>query len=117
MATPNGLRALQTVLGMTATMLLGQTASATAIASAGSTFVYPVMLRWASGYHAKTSVKVNYLAIGSDGGVQQVKAGQVAFGASDKPLAPDELKSADLMQFPLVIGGVVPVVNLDGVAP
>ncbi|SCK21845.1 phosphate transport system substrate-binding protein [Variovorax sp. HW608] len=117
MAIPNGPRALQTVLGMTATMLLAQTASATDIAGSGSTFVYPVMLRWASGYHTKTNVKVNYLAIGSGSGIQQVKAGQVAFGASDKPLAPDELKSADLMQFPLVIGGVVPVVNLDGIAP
>lgn len=117
MAAPNGLRALQTMLGLTATMLLVQPASATDITGSGSTFVYPVMLRWASGYYNKEKVKVNYQAIGSGGGIQQVKAGQVAFGASDKPLPPDELKAADLMQFPLVVGGVVPVVNLEGVAP
>lgn len=117
MAMQNGLRALQTMLGLTATMLMAQPASATDITGSGSTFVYPVMLRWASGYHNKSNVKVNYQAIGSGSGIQQVKAGQVAFGASDKPLPPDELKAADLMQFPLVIGGVVPVVNLDGVAP
>ncbi|NDZ17258.1 hypothetical protein C7T35_28875 [Variovorax sp. WS11] len=64
----------------------------------------PVMLRWAASYHARTQVKVNYQAIGSGGGIQQVKAGQVTFGASDKPLPPEELKAADLMQFPLVIG-------------
>ncbi|WP_184532091.1 MULTISPECIES: phosphate ABC transporter substrate-binding protein PstS [unclassified Variovorax] len=113
----NGLRALQTMLGLTATMLMAQPASATDITGSGSTFVYPVMLRWASGYYNNEKVKVNYQAIGSGSGIQQVKAGQVAFGASDKPLPPDELKAADLMQFPLVIGGVVPVVNLDGVAP
>src|SRR5262245_60250266 len=117
MTTQNGLRALQTMLGLTATMLMAQPASATDITGSGSTFVYPVMLRWASGYYNKEKVKVNYLAVGSGSGIQQVKVGQVAFGASDKPLPPDELKAADLMQFPLVIGGVVPVVNLDGVAP
>jgi phosphate transport system substrate-binding protein len=116
MATPTGIRAALAVLGM-ATMLFAQPASATDITGSGSSFVYPVMLRWAAGYHAKTKVKVNYQAIGSGAGIQQVKAGQVAFGASDKPLTPEELKSADLMQFPLVIGGVVPVVNLDGIAP
>lgn len=116
MATPKGIRAALAVLGM-ATMHFAQPASAADVAGSGSTFVYPVMLRWAAGYHAKTNVKVNYQAVGSGGGIQQVKAGQVAFGASDKPLSPEELKSADLMQFPLVIGGVVPVVNLDGITP
>lgn len=117
MTTPKGIRALLAALGILATMQYAQPASATDITGSGSTFVYPVMLRWAAGYHAQTHVKVNYQAIGSGRGIQQVKAGQVAFGASDKPLSPEELKAADLMQFPLVIGGVVPVVNLDGVAP
>jgi phosphate transport system substrate-binding protein len=117
MATSNGIRSFPALLGMTATLLVAQPGFATDIAGSGSTFVYPVMLRWAAGYHAKTKIRVNYQAIGSGGGIAQVKAGQVAFGASDKPLSPDELKAADLMQFPLVIGGVAPVVNLDGVAP
>ena len=117
MTTPKGLRALLAVAGTTATMLCAQPALATDITGSGSTFVNPVMLRWAAGYYGKTRVKVNYEAIGSGSGIQQVKAGQVAFGASDKPLSPEELKSADLMQFPLVIGGVVPVVNLDGITP
>jgi phosphate transport system substrate-binding protein len=75
------------------------------------------MLRWAASYNAKTDVKVNYMAIGSGGGIKQIKAGMVAFGASDKPLPPEELKAAGLAQFPLVIGGVVPVVNLEGIRP
>ncbi|MGJ7506043.1 phosphate ABC transporter substrate-binding protein PstS [Variovorax sp. GT1P44] len=117
MATPIGIRAHLAVPVMMATMQFAQPAIATDIAGSGSTFVYPVMLKWAAGYHTKTDVKVNYQAIGSGRGIQQVKAGQVAFGASDKPLTPDELKAADLMQFPIVIGGVVPVVNLDGIKP
>lgn len=87
------------------------------ITGSGSTFAEPVMMRWASSFYAKTGVKVHYLAIGSGGGLQQVKAGQSTFGASDKPLSPDDLKAADLIQFPVVIGGVVLVVNLDGIAP
>ncbi len=100
-----------------ASMLAAMPASAVDITGSGSTFVYPVMLRWAASYYARTGVKVNYLAIGSGAGIQQVKAGQSTFGASDKPLPPEDLKAADLMQFPLVIGGVVVVVNIDGVAP
>jgi len=92
-------------------------ASATDISGSGSTFVHPIMLKWAASYHAKTGVKVSYQAIGSGGGIQQIKAGTVDFGASDKPLPPEELLAAGLAQFPLVIGGVVPVVNLDGIKP
>jgi phosphate transport system substrate-binding protein len=117
MATPTRVRSWLSVLGMAVAMHFAQPASATDITGSGSTFVYPVMLRWAAGYHTKTNVKVNYQANGSGSGIVQVKAGLVAFGASDKPLPPEELKAADLMQFPLVIGGVVPVVNLDGIAP
>ncbi|WP_077002593.1 phosphate ABC transporter substrate-binding protein PstS [Variovorax sp. KK3] len=117
MATSNRIGMLTAVVGAAASIFWMQPALATDIAGSGSTFVYPVMLRWAASYHAKTQVKVNYQAIGSGGGIQQVKAGQVTFGATDRPLPPQELKSADLMQFPLVIGGVVPVVNLEGMAP
>lgn len=83
----------------------------------GSTFVFPILSKWAAEYQAKTGDTVNYQSIGSGAGLQQVKAGTVDFGASDMPLRPDELAKAGLGQFPLVIGGVVPVINIDGVAP
>lgn len=92
-------------------------ATAADISGSGSTFVHPIMLNWAASFHGKAGIKVNYQATGSGSGIQQVKAGTVSFGATDKPLPPDELKAAGLAQFPLVIGGVVPVVNLDGVKP
>jgi phosphate transport system substrate-binding protein len=87
------------------------------ITGAGSTFVYPILSRWSADYSAATGVKVNYQSIGSGGGIAQIKAGTVDFGATDKPLPPDELAQAGLAQFPIVIGGVVPVVNIEGVAP
>jgi phosphate transport system substrate-binding protein len=96
------------------TLTLGAHAAET-INGSGSTFVHPIMLKWAASYNAKTQVQVNYQAIGSGAGIRQIKAGTVTFGASDKPLPPDELQAAGLAQFPLVIGGVVPVVNLDGI--
>lgn len=91
-------------------------ASATEITGAGSTFVYPILSKWSADYSAKTAVKVNYQSIGSGGGIAQIKAATVDFGASDMPMKPDELDKLGLMQFPVVIGGVVPVVNLPGVA-
>jgi phosphate transport system substrate-binding protein len=102
------LLSLVTILGTPA-------AQATDISGSGSTFVYPIMLKWAASYHAKTAVKVSYQAIGSGGGIRQVNSGMVTFGASDKPLPPEELQAAGLAQFPVVIGGVVPVLNLDGI--
>ncbi len=87
------------------------------ITGAGSTFVYPVLSKWSAEYARKAKVQVNYQSIGSGGGIAQIKAGTVDFGASDKPLTPDELSAAGLAQFPLVIGGVVPVVNLAGIQP
>ncbi|WP_084085232.1 phosphate ABC transporter substrate-binding protein PstS [Cupriavidus sp. USMAA2-4] len=87
------------------------------ITGAGSTFVYPVLAKWAASYYSKTGKAVDYQPIGSGGGIQQVKAGSVTFGATDMPLRPEELHSAGLAQFPLVVGGVVPVVNLDGIQP
>jgi len=85
------------------------------VTGAGSTFVYPVLAKWAATYYAKTGKAINYQAIGSGSGIQQVKSGLVTFGASDMPLKPEELRAAGLAQFPLVVGGVVPVLNLDGV--
>jgi len=83
------------------------------ITGAGSTFVYPILSKWSTTYNAKTGSKINYQSIGSGGGIAQIKAGTVTFGASDKPLSPEELKESGLAQFPIVIGGVVPVVNLE----
>ena len=91
--------------------------SGTDITGAGSTFVYPVLSAWASDYSKQTGSNINYQSIGSGGGISQVKAGTVDFGATDQPLASDELAQSNLAQFPVVIGGIVPVVNLTGIAP
>src|SRR5258706_3884954 len=97
--------------------LLAASASATDITGAGATFPYPVLSQWSSDYSTITGGKVNYQSIGSGGGIAQIKAATVDFGASDKPLDPDELAQSGLAQFPIVIGGVVPVVNIEGVEP
>jgi phosphate transport system substrate-binding protein len=95
--------------------LLAQGALAVDISGAGATFPYPVYSKWAEAYKIKTNVGLNYQSIGSGGGIKQIKADTVTFGASDKPLEPDELTSAGLVQFPMIIGGVVPVVNVPGI--
>jgi phosphate transport system substrate-binding protein len=87
------------------------------ITGAGSTFVYPVLSAWAADYQKQSGASVNYQSIGSGGGVAQIKSGTVDFGATDQPLDPAELASAGLAQFPVVIGGVVPVVNIAGIQP
>ena len=92
-------------------------AFAAEITGAGSTFVYPILSKWSAEYNAKTGVKVNYQSIGSGGGIAQIKAATVDFGASDMPMKPEELSSLGMGQFPLVIGGVVPVLNIEGVKP
>jgi phosphate transport system substrate-binding protein len=79
--------------------------------------VYPVLSAWAADYQKQSGASVNYQSIGSGGGVAQIKAGTVDFGATDQPLDPAELASAGLAQFPVVIGGVVPVVNIAGIQP
>ncbi|GAA4800184.1 phosphate ABC transporter substrate-binding protein PstS [Lysobacter hankyongensis] len=85
------------------------------ITGAGATFVFPVMTKWSAEYAKAKGVKVNYQSIGSGGGIAQIKAGTVDFGSSDAPQKPEELAKAGLAQFPSVIGGVVPVVNIPGV--
>jgi phosphate transport system substrate-binding protein len=92
-------------------------ANAAEISGAGATFPAPIYAKWAEAYKAQTGVQVNYQAIGSGGGIKQIKAKTVDFGASDKPLKSAELDASGLFQFPTVIGGVVPVVNLPGVQP
>lgn len=85
------------------------------IVGAGATFPYPIYAKWAYAYAKETGVKLNYQSIGSGGGIQQIKAGTVDFGASDAALSAAELDEAGLLQFPMIVGGVVPVVNLKGV--
>jgi phosphate transport system substrate-binding protein len=87
------------------------------VLGAGSTFVYPVLAKWMEAYRAETGVKIGHQAVGSGTGIWQVKSRTVDFGASDAPLRPEELSAAGLVQFPIVVGGVVPVVNLDGIRP
>ena len=87
------------------------------ITGAGSTWVYPLVAKWSAEYAKKTGTEVNYQSIGSGGGIQQIKAGTVAFGASDKPLTSEELAASDLVQFPTAIAGEDLVYNLPGIKP
>jgi len=95
----------------------GAPASESGVTGAGSTFVYPVLSAWAADYQKQGGVAINYQSIGSGGGIAQVKAGTVDFGATDQPLASDDLAQSKLAQFPIVIGGIVPVINLGGIEP
>ncbi|MBI3545351.1 MAG: phosphate ABC transporter substrate-binding protein PstS [Gammaproteobacteria bacterium] len=102
--------------GATALMFAAAlTQAETTINGAGATFPYPIYAKWADAYKTKNGIGMNYQSIGSGGGIKQIKAKTVDFGASDKPLPVEELNEAGLMQFPMIMGGVVPVVNLDGV--
>jgi phosphate transport system substrate-binding protein len=92
-------------------------AEAADISGAGATFPYPIYAKWADTYKKQTGNSLNYQSIGSGGGIKQIKAATVTFGASDKPLQADELKGSGLVQWPMVMGGIVPVVNLPGIAP
>jgi phosphate transport system substrate-binding protein len=87
------------------------------ITGAGATFPYPIYAKWAEAYKKETNTGLNYQSIGSGGGIKQIKVKTVNFGASDMPLKTEDLESAGLMQFPAVMGGVVPIVNLEGVTP
>ena len=87
------------------------------VLGAGSTFAYPVFAKWAEAYKADAVTKINYQAVGSSVGIRQIRSRTVDFGASDAPLRPVELAAAGLIQFPIVVGGVVPVVNVEGIGP
>src|SRR2546426_5904540 len=104
------------VLALGATLAVSSVMAAE-ITGAGATFPYPIYAKWAEAYKAKSGMSLNYQSIGSGGGIKQIKAKTVDFGASDKPLSVEELNEGGLLQFPMVMGGVVPVVNLDGVKP
>ncbi|MGA8388831.1 MAG: phosphate ABC transporter substrate-binding protein PstS, partial [Pseudolabrys sp.] len=92
-------------------------ANAADISGAGATFPYPIYAKWADAYKKETGNGLNYQSIGSGGGIKQIKAKTVTFGATDAPLPGKELDETGLAQFPMVMGGIVPVVNLDGVKP
>ncbi|HJP68342.1 MAG TPA: phosphate ABC transporter substrate-binding protein PstS [Sphingomicrobium sp.] len=91
--------------------------SSVEVTGAGSTFVYPVLSAWAADYRKQGGASINYQSIGSGGGIAQVKAGTVDFGATDQPLASDDLAKSNLAQFPIIVGGIVPVVNIAGIEP
>jgi phosphate transport system substrate-binding protein len=87
------------------------------ISGAGATFPYPIYAKWADAYKKETGIGLNYQSIGSGGGIKQIKAATVTFGATDAPLTGDDLNSSGLAQFPAVMGGIVPVINVEGIKP
>ena len=109
---PRSLLALASACAFIATGVQAQE-----ITGAGATFPAPLYAKWASDYNKSTGVKVNYQSIGSGGGIKQIDSKTVDFGASDMPLTDDVLKTKGQMQFPTVIGGVVPILNVAGIAP
>ncbi len=109
-------RAVLAVLSVTA-ISYASAASAQDVTGAGASFPAPLYSKWASDYNKATGVKINYQSVGSGAGIRQIDAKTVDFGASDMPLKDDELAKKGQLQFPTVIGGVVPVVNIQGVTP
>jgi phosphate transport system substrate-binding protein len=97
--------------------LMSPQANAQTITGAGATFPFPIYSKWAEAYQVKTDVQLNYQSIGSSGGIKQIKAATVDFGATDAPLKGDELTASGLVQFPTVLGGVVPIINIEGIKP
>jgi len=104
-------------VGVAALCVTLMAVAATDISGAGATFPYPIYAKWADAYKTKTGIGLNYQSIGSGGGIKQIKAKTVTFGASDMPLKPEDLNESGLVQFPMIIGGVVPVVHIQGVGP
>jgi phosphate transport system substrate-binding protein len=115
----NKVRNNRSGFNLTAVVAIGLLSAVSAramdITGAGATFPYPIYAKWAEAYRAKTGVGLNYQSIGSGGGIKQIQNKTVDFGASDMPMKPEELDKDGLLQFPTVIGGDVPVMNLEGV--
>ena len=109
---------MQLIIGIAAAtaVVYAGASQATDITGAGATFPYPVYAKWADTYKTQTGIGLNYQSIGSGGGIKQIEAKTVDFGASDMPLKPEDMEQNGLMQFPTVIGGVIPVINLEGIA-
>src|ERR1700758_3942423 len=97
--------------------VLAGPATAAEISGAGATFPYPIYAKWAEAYKAKSGINMNYQSIGSGGGIKQINASTVDFGASDMPLKPEDLEKGGLTQWPMIMGGVVLAVNLPNVKP
>jgi phosphate transport system substrate-binding protein len=110
----NQLRTIAAAGFLAATVL---PAAAIEISGAGATFPYPVYAKWADSYKKETGVGLNYQSIGSGGGIKQIEAKTVTFGATDAPLKGADLEKFGLVQFPMVMGGIVPVVNIEGLKP
>ena len=117
------MKAKSTLVGLVGALAIGamslgsSAVRAADISGAGATFPYPIYSKWAAAYKDKTGIGLNYQSIGSGGGIKQIKAKTVTFGASDMPLKPEELDESGLIQWPMVIGGVIPVVNIPGIKP
>jgi len=111
------MRMTASLVAAAAALCTAYTASAADISGAGATFPYPVYSKWADAYKKETGDSLNYQSIGSGGGIKQIQAKTVTFGASDMPLTAEQLEKDGMVQFPTVMGGVVPVVNLDGIKP
>ncbi|MES2039106.1 MAG: phosphate ABC transporter substrate-binding protein PstS, partial [Pseudomonadota bacterium] len=109
-------RVVKTLIAAIGVAVTFGAAHAADITGAGATFPYPIYAKWAEAYKKASGNGLNYQSIGSGGGIKQIKAKTVDFGASDMPLKLEELETEGLVQFPAIIGGVVPVVNLDGIA-
>jgi phosphate transport system substrate-binding protein len=105
------------VIVIAVTQCTGLSAWAANVSGAGSTFVSPVLAKWANAYKGETDLSINYQPVGSVTGIMLIKSNRVDFGASDAPLNAEEVSAAQMIQFPIVVGGVVPVVNLRGIAP
>lgn len=105
------------IAALVAASLFGMSAQATDITGAGSSFVYPVLSKWSATYAETTGNKLNYQSVGSGAGIAQIKEGTIDFGASDAPMSGEDLAKFGLGQFPVVVGGIVPIVNLQGIAP
>ena len=97
--------------------LMSPQANSETITGAGATFPFPIYSKWSEAYRDKAGIELNYQSIGSSGGIKQIKAATVDFGATDAPMKGDDLTAAGLVQFPTVLGGVVPIINVEGIKP
>ncbi|MFN4281860.1 MAG: phosphate ABC transporter substrate-binding protein PstS [Alphaproteobacteria bacterium] len=111
------MRMTASLVAAAAALCTAYTASAADISGAGATFPYPIYGKWADAYQKETGDRLNYQSIGSGGGIKQIQSKTVTFGASDMPLSAEQLEKDGMIQFPTVMGGVVPVVNLEGIKP
>ena len=111
------MKLIQALVTAAAAAFIVSPAGAADISGAGATFPYPIYAKWADAYKKETGIGLNYQSIGSGGGIKQIQAKTVTFGATDAPLKGEDLDKFGLTQFPMVMGGIVPVVNLEGVKP